>query len=822
MIPVAAVGLVAYCVTLIQVIKSTFGKYPRLSPLIHDPAFQASDRLERRKDRWQTGSDNWLQYAWPTCGQRYPNQMQPKRFKVDARAVLSLGRESIRDHVTAVVELVKNSYDAGSRVVEIELSAGGAKQANHFLRISDDGSGMDETDVEAKWLRIGYSEKLTAKKIGTRRRLGEKGVGRLSADRLGAQLHLRSQAKNKVATGIHVDWSDFETGGKDLSAIDIEVLSKVSFIVPQPSPWDDKEEVYLPAPSGRQNSDQIPGTELVISGLRQEWMADDVTRLRGELSQLINPFDEGSEFQIRIITDLGDELCGVLTSPEMMDGEIEGVFKVSKNKVSVTELTRSAKSRKQKPRTQTISLAEFLDFHGKTVPPEASPGEVEVRIRLYNVGEGLTAKATKSLVMRFLDQNSGVRVYRDRVRVLPYGDPEKAEGDWLELAQRKAQFRAAISRKDWRVESNRIVGVVLISRDANPNLSDAAGREGLIENQAFRLLRTLVLNCVRHVELAYQSIRSIPLPVREALQQPKKVVRLFNNYVKELGEDLRQIEKSLPKTQGDEVKKVREKIQTQERKSEELSASLTEILDQALTYRGLATLGIAHASFGHEIQLSAGQFIDAAHAASLELNPPPNLPKAKRELEKAINHGKRISTWGAYTLTRVKATKRRSSEEPLQDVVSKLIKDLVPFFEGSGITLKTGVVESIQDKIVPMDFESLLINLLTNAYDFVKDSSRSPRKVEVNLRKKTQDAVAGYELRVGDSGPGVAKHIRNHIWAPLFTTKKGKDGKPNGTGLGLSIVDNIVKELNGTREVETDTKLGGAQFIIWLPFHLPS
>ena len=748
--------------------------------------------------------------------------MDSKRFKIDARAILSLGRDSIRDHVTAVVELVKNSYDAGARVVEIELSAGAAKKKSHFLRISDNGSGMDEGDVETKWLRIGYSEKLKAKTVGDRRRLGEKGVGRLSADRLGIQLHLKSQAKGRPATGIHVDWSDFETAGKDLSAVEIEVLESIAFPVPQPSQWDEKTGVFAGAPAPMPNSGTHTGTELVISGLRQDWVADDVSRLRDELSQLINPFDHGTEFQVRVVTDLGAHLCGVLTSPEMMEGEIEGVFSISKNRVNVSEITRAAKLQKRKLRTQSISLADFLDQPGEVISEDHSPGNVEVRIRLYNVGEGLTAKATKNLVIQFLQQNAGVRVYRDKVRVLPYGDSEKAEGDWLELSQRKAQSRAAINRRDWRIESSRIVGVVLISRDSNPNLHDAAAREGLIENEAFHLLRTLVLNCVRHIELAYQSIRNAPIQAREAVMQPKKVVRFFNNYVKELGQDLRQLEKTLPKEQGVELKKVREKIQTQERKSEELSASLMEILDQALTYRGLATLGIAHASFGHEIQMSAGQFIDAAHAASGELEPPPNIANAKRELGKAIKHGQRISTWGSYTLTRVKATKRRTSEEPLAEVVDKLVTDLVPFFEGSGISLKTGSVESIRDKIVPMDFESLLINLLTNAYDFVKDSPRMPRRVEVNLRKKTQDAVAGYELQVGDSGPGVAAHIRDNIWTPLFTTKKGKDGKPNGTGLGLSIVDNIVKELNGTKDVSTDKTLKGALFTIWLPFHLPA
>jgi len=142
--------------------------------------------------------------------------MSTKRFKVDARAVISLGRDSIKDHVTALVELVKNSYDAGATVTEIELSLDHPDSKKHFIRIADNGSGMNESDVERKWLRIGYSDKLKQKKVGGRRLLGEKGVGRLSADRLGECMQLRAQSKHEAPIGIQVDWADFESAGTDI------------------------------------------------------------------------------------------------------------------------------------------------------------------------------------------------------------------------------------------------------------------------------------------------------------------------------------------------------------------------------------------------------------------------------------------------------------------------------------------------------------------------------------------------------------------------------------------------------------------------------
>src|SRR5437879_3856592 len=136
--------------------------------------------------------------------------MPEKHFTVDARAMLTWGRDSIKDHTTAVLELVKNSYDAGAKIVEVSILAASEKPEERKIRISDDGVGMSAGNLEDNWLRIGFSEKLTHKKAKFgRRKTGEKGVGRISADRLGSHLELKSQAENTTSTGLTVDWNQF-------------------------------------------------------------------------------------------------------------------------------------------------------------------------------------------------------------------------------------------------------------------------------------------------------------------------------------------------------------------------------------------------------------------------------------------------------------------------------------------------------------------------------------------------------------------------------------------------------------------------------------
>ena len=130
-----------------------------------------------------------------------------KNFSIDARTLIHLGRESIKDHTTALVELVKNSYDADADSVEIDIFQ---QNGENKIRVADDGIGMDENDIDQNWLRIGFSEKRNDK-ISTkgRRKTGEKGIGRLSTDRLGEILQIITKKENSAPFGLKVDWELF-------------------------------------------------------------------------------------------------------------------------------------------------------------------------------------------------------------------------------------------------------------------------------------------------------------------------------------------------------------------------------------------------------------------------------------------------------------------------------------------------------------------------------------------------------------------------------------------------------------------------------------
>src|SRR3989344_2721470 len=136
------------------------------------------------------------------------NKPRTKSFIVDARTIINLGRDSIKNPTTALLELVKNCYDADATIVEVEIN-------KDSIRIADNGVGMTEKQLEQNWLRIGFSEKRSQKVTKkSRRKTGEKGIGRLSTDRLGEKISLYTKSEKTSPLKLFVDWEKFDVDGK--------------------------------------------------------------------------------------------------------------------------------------------------------------------------------------------------------------------------------------------------------------------------------------------------------------------------------------------------------------------------------------------------------------------------------------------------------------------------------------------------------------------------------------------------------------------------------------------------------------------------------
>jgi DNA topoisomerase VI subunit B len=147
-------------------------------------------------------------------------------FSTHAHIKNIIGKELINDDNVAVMELVKNSYDAGATKVIIKFkNLVEDKNKQSELIIIDDGMGMSENDILKKWLNIAYSSKKENFTQNNRYQAGNKGVGRFSCDRLGKKLNLYTKQKNGIFIHLKISWKDFEDANRiDIQIQDIPVL----------------------------------------------------------------------------------------------------------------------------------------------------------------------------------------------------------------------------------------------------------------------------------------------------------------------------------------------------------------------------------------------------------------------------------------------------------------------------------------------------------------------------------------------------------------------------------------------------------------------
>jgi len=724
-----------------------------------------------------------------------------KNFNIDARVILTLGRDSIKNHTTALVELVKNSYDADATKVWIDIFC---RSSNEYIRIVDNGCGMTEDEIDKYWLRIGYSEKRTNRfSSKKRRKTGEKGIGRISSDRLGSILSLKTKSIDSDIIGMVINWDDFDVEGKDLTSIPIKIL-------------DNPQMLNLIS----KNSNLKTGTELEINNLRQNWTKNDITNLYNELSILSPPFKEVIDFEIYLNNDIAEEYNRKIESPFFENAEIELNAKYYGKEINYSVKDRfTNKSTEQKKITwNQLQQRIYGSKYEKTLEaPIFGPISLTLMFWTRESSSILTENLRLSDLRTFLDQNAGVKIYRDNIRVKPYGNPKDPEGDWLGLAERKTRDPAGVGRPRWVVSANQVVGAIFVSRDNNSNLTDSSSREGLIHDEAFNQLKTLVLGCLRILEIHRHEVYIKSETSEKKLSSPKEDVKVLNNELKILKKDLGTLKKHISKSSQRPVQRTIDQVVNVLETIPETQKSINELVSQSTVFRGLATIGIASAVFGHETQTSISNFLSSTYTVKNILEKTEDKNEfALNEILKSIKYAEQVASWGAFALARVQRDKRRKRKMSITKILNTTLSQVKPVFEAIDIEFQTKF-EEIECVTFAMDIEAIFLNLLTNAYFACQQKIRK-RTINITLKKMERNQISGYSISISDTGPGINKEIKKMIWKPLFTTKVDQDGKEIGTGLGLAIVDSIVKDLKGEKLVDNDPILKGARFLIWLPF----
>lgn len=398
--------------------------------------------------------------------------MSKVHFRTNALLKSIIGKDLITDDNIAVLELVKNSFDAGSKKVDITFKnilknddsdkIKFPTDESSKLIIKDEGIGMAEFDITEKWLNIAYSEKKEKKEEFGRVLAGNKGVGRFSCDRLGRFLTIYSKKKGEPYNKLFIDWKVFEKEGQiDFNIQDVEFeienLNEKDFI------------------SSTGYSKFESGTILEIACLREYWHSNKIVSLKRQLERLINPNQafKKSDFGVKIIA-----LEFVQHDKEQEDyNKINGDVK---NKIfeKLDFRTSSIQSRiDAKGEFITTTLQdrgnEIFLLKEKNIFSQLS----NIDISIFYLSTYAKAYFTKQTGIKSVDFGS-IFLFINGFRIPPYGNDGD---DWLGMENRKGQ---GYSRY---LGTREIVGRIEVN-DENEKFKIISNRSGVVNNVAFEQL----------------------------------------------------------------------------------------------------------------------------------------------------------------------------------------------------------------------------------------------------------------------------------------------------------------------------------------------
>ncbi len=711
-----------------------------------------------------------------------PDDAESGALRPRARLLRAFGEELISSEKVAVTELVKNAYDADASLVLVRfvppLEEGGGA-----IEVVDDGHGMALETIKDTWMEPGttFRKQRTHSEGRGRRVLGEKGIGRFAASRLADRLEVvTKRASDPQEVHVFFDWTQF-----DDSRYLEDVVAK--WWTAEPSEFDPEGAVGRLAKSAKRSSIPDHGTVLRMWPLHNDWNEEAIKDLRLTLARLLRPLPAPSPAkgkaragEFSIFLELPEEFASMAGPVEPSDTLGKPEYSIGGSVAGDGHYDLSLRIGKGRPSRLTGKFAL-----GDEREPLSGPFEIELRVwdrdpsSLDRVAKALDS--TIKNVRQDLNDAAGVSVYRDGFRVLPYGEPGD---DWLKLDSRR------VNDPTKRLSNNQIVGVVTISGDGNPVLTDQTNREGLMAGGAFEDLRKLVLNVLSLLEVERYVKRHAP----EATPKRGGVF---------VGFDLADLE-GLVRTRHPADSELLAEVENKQR---ELVRRIDAAQDVVGRYRRLATLGELIDSVVHDGRTPLGKIRNAVELALKEIE------RAYAEAEKLRKHldlADRQAAALADLFRRIEPFGGRRRRRPGPLIVEEGIRDAFELLgsELSTASVRTVLPESSTSMVANSgEIQEILVNLIQNAVYWLKQVPRTDRQISVDVLP--HDGTV--EVLFSDSGPGVDPEFADRVFEPYFSTK------PDGVGLGLAIAGEVAEEYyDGRLELMSSGPLPGATFRLTL------
>ena len=714
-------------------------------------------------------------------------------FTIESRILRELGERLVKRPEIAVVELIKNAYDADATECKVICDF------DRSISVEDDGVGMNFKAFKNGWMRIGTSSKesIEFSEKYSRRITGEKGIGRFAVRFLGRKLRLESVAddldkKRRTRLVAEFDWPEFDNN-EDLGKVRVPYLLELS------------------------DESTPTGTKLQISSLRVDQTNFDMYRVRtssisvvSPLSSLLQQMGKRNGYDQReaeIEQDPGfilktqmedDPINGDIASAVLDEFTIRASLKLSENSIDL----RVYQYGEMKP-----YIAIF-----DTYPNQLQQLYADIRFFPRRKGAFAYLPVDGRRAYSWISTNSGVAVYDRNFRVSPYG---MDSNDWLQIdadaARNRREPRSSLANKhfpmsdeernatseNWMLrlpQSAQLVGLVSVEgrrvSEFDPNedegLIAAADREGFIENQAFLDLYDLIRGVVEAIAYVDRRIQ------RQQEQEFRE--NLLISIRKEAEAAIEEVQQN-PSISDFDKKRIIAAIAQTHKYAEEQEETIRE---QQSQLEVMSLLGVVAGFMTHEFGVAL-QELENSHTKLTELRK--RDPSFDQPAKDFAVHIYNLKEFVKYASGYIQGTKTLPSKPyPARPRIQQVARIFGRYAKERNIDIVINVDSDVMAPFVPVSlYNGISLNLYTNALKSVTAKMGSERG---EIAFCVWNENRWHYLQVLDTGIGIPSALRKRVFDPLFSTTQSQyDPLGSGMGLGLALVKRSVESFGGNAEV---------------------
>ncbi len=664
-------------------------------------------------------------------------------FSVTPRIIAHFGEDLIKNESIAILELVKNSYDACATESKVEFYS-----ENKILKkitILDNGCGMDADIIKNVWLVVGTDNKKKIKRNQCGRYpLGEKGIGRLGVHKLGRKIRVFSKTAQDREVELSIDWTELENA-KQIDDFDIDVIENET-------------------PKYYKNGST--GTTIIIESLKSAWDRRQIREVYRNLLSLNSPFAEKNDsFKVDISSNenlfdglpkLEDiiESGGLYFGSCTLKGNKIRDFKYEFRPWSSLNKLNGRKKEISDLNEEDLNLTGLKEEDGKKRLveydidlDELQIGEIKFDIIIFEKDAAIFnyVNAEKKSINDYLNENGGIRVYRDNVRVYDYGE---RDNDWLGIDLKR------VHRVGGNVSNNIILGSVRLNRQDSCGLREKTNREGFIEDERYNAF----VDAINYVLNIFVRERNVDKAHLTTLYKTHKVVEPV---LSDLEEVMDFIEKRIAdENDKKDILKYLNRINIQYKE-------VKEVLIKS------ANAGLNLSVVIHEIEKQIAALLGYAQRGENE-----RVKEVSLRLEKIVR---------GYTAMIKKST---IGDTALSEIVKTALENYEFRFSDHSITIYNNYRDcKLRAFLAQAESISVLTNLLDNSIYWLSYARKQDRKISVYITDKIENYNS---IIISDNGPGF--NIPADVAVQPFMS-----GKPYniGMGLGLHIANEMMNAMKG-------------------------